>query len=493
MTNAPTPAGGRQFSGKAVLAVVGLISLIMCTLVIVLVRKDVTRAMDERSDEAAVFEAVAHAEELVQPVADDEPGWWRCEMPVPLDDSIDMFATQGAITFAMWLPPKGDSRPAYIRNGDELIEVEASWDGTNLEIPFRYFDSKITAMLTDEDRLEGVWWKVRPGEVASMDFIAQRVGRFDDCYPAVSAEYPAAVASDKLEWSDPQTFRMIFDKSGAAKGVFQSAKAGPIRYGKPTEGEDGLYRWKGTILTPTGDYRYLYGSYEMDSGTMMGYLSVFDGAHAFLFDFRKSTSPEIVAEGQRGAIGWFHSGNSWSESFDFVFLDPGAEYTLPDPFSQVGLKPGETRLHLPLLDEPKYAGKPMIVEIMGTWCPNCHDANRLLVELYHKHHDEGLEILDLAYEHTDDEARSLRQIERFKQRIGVTWEIVPAGVSDKKKTAATLPALTDIKSYPTTIFLNRDHTVEAIHSGFSGPATGEAYTKTRAEFERLIKKILDSK
>ncbi len=492
MTNAPTPAGGRRFSGNAVLAVLGIVSLLMCTLVIVLVRKDVNKAMDERSEQSVVVEAVAPGETLMQPIADDEHGWWACSLPLPQEEIVDVYATRGAVTFAMWLPSEGDTRSAYIRNGDEFIDVDASWDGTTLDMPFPHYDSKVSATLADDGRLEGVWWKVRPSGVATMDFVAQPVDHFDECYPAVSVEYPAIVASDELEWAEPQTARMIFDESGVAKGMFQIAKAGPIRHGKPTEGEDGLYRWKGTILTPTGDYRYLYGSHEMDAGTMLGYLSVFDGAHAFLFDFFETSNPEIIDEGQLGAVGRFRSGNSWSETFGFERLSAGEEYTLPDAFSEVGLIPGETRLNLPQLDDPKFANKPVIVKIMGTWCPNCHDATRLLVEYYDEYHDDGLEILGLAYEHTEDEARSLQQIARFKERLGATWDIIPAGVSNKKKTAATIPALTAIKSYPTTIFLNRDHTVEAIHSGFSGPATGAAHEKTREHFTRLIKKILDS-
>ena len=492
MTNAPTPAGGRRFSGNAVLIALGIVSLLMCTLVIVLVRKDVNKAMDERSEESVSVEAVATGDASMQPIADDEQGWWACTLALNEVTHTDMLTSKGAVTFAMWLPSAGDSRSACIRNGDEFIQADASWDGAALEMPFPHYDSKVSATLSDDGRLEGVWWKVRPGEIATMDFVAQPVDHFDECYPAISVEYPVIVASDELEWSEPNTFRMIFDESGVAKGMFQIAKAGPIQHGKPTEGEDGLYRWKGTILTPTGDYRYLYGSYEMDAGTMLGYLSVFDGAHAFLFDFYETYNPEIIDVGQRGVFGWFRSGNSWMETFGFERLMAGEQYTLPDAFSEVGLIPGETRLNLPQLDDPKYANKPVIVKVMGTWCPNCHDATRLLVEYYDEYHDEGLEILGLAYEHTEDEERSLKQIARFKERLGVTWEILPAGVSNKKKTAATIPALTAIKSYPTTIFLNRDHTVEAIHSGFSGPATGAAHEKTRDEFTRLIMKILDS-
>ena len=48
---------------------------------------------------------------------------------------------------------------------------------------------------------------------------------------------------------------------------------------------------------------------------------------------------------------------------------------------------------------------------MGTWCPNCHDEEPLLVDLYNRYHKDGLEIVSLAYEYTDNAAQNARQIE----------------------------------------------------------------------------------
>ena len=201
-----------------------------------------------------------------------------------------------------------------------------------------------------------------------------------------------------------------------------------------------------TVLTPTGDYRYLAGVYSPGgglSGPTKLSLSVFDGAHAFLF----------VAEddGNHGPIaGTFYSGNHWKDPVHRCATSRGRRLPTPRPPSpRSASSRARPSSASPRLDEPPYAGKPVIVEVMGTWCPNCHDAARLLAEYYDEYHDEGLEIFGLAYEHSADEARSLQQIERFKARHGAAWEIVPAGISDKRQTSATLPALTDIKSYPT--------------------------------------------
>ena len=243
----------------------------------------------------------------------------------------------------------------------------------------------------------------------------------------------------------------------------------------------------GTIQTTTGDYRFLAG--QMNHWGPHGvhdafHLSVFDGAHAFLIDGRTDESGSRMT-------GDFYSGYWFHDTFTARRLADGEAYELPDPFSEVALTSGDGRLHIPALDSPRYHGKPVIVQIFGTWRPNCHDETPALVDLYTRHHDAGLEVLGLAYEVTGDDARSRRQVERFKDRYGVPWEIVIAGTSDKDQASATLPDLSRVKSFPTTIWIGRDGRVRAIHSGFSGPATGDAHTDLLAEFDRLTRQIVE--
>jgi hypothetical protein len=40
--------------------------------------------------------------------------------------------------------------------------------------------------------------------------------------------------------------------------------------------------------------------------------------------------------------------------------------------------------------------------------------------------------------------------------------------------------------FPTTIIIDRKGNVRKIHTGFSGPGTGEHYTDFITEFERLV-------
>ena len=128
--------------------------------------------------------------------------------------------------------------------------------------------------------------------------------------------------------------------------------------------------------------------------------------------------------------------------------------------------------------------------IFGSWCPNCNDATRLLVELDRKYRDRGLSIVGLAFEMTCELERDARQVRRYAEHHGIDYPLLAAGVSDKAEASKTLPLLDRIRSYPTTIFLHGDGRVRAVHQGYTGPATGAANDRLRADFRELIEELL---
>jgi thiol-disulfide isomerase/thioredoxin len=241
----------------------------------------------------------------------------------------------------------------------------------------------------------------------------------------------------------------------------------------------------GTFLTTTGDYRYLAGRVD---GNLMR-LSTFDGAHAFLFHARLQDDGSIEGD--------FWSGNWHHETWTAVRDD---DAKLPDAFKQTVIADEEalaeavfkdlqgqpTRV-LDVLGESKAEAR--VIEIFGTWCPNCSDAGRELVSLKEKYGDD-LAIVGLAFEITEDFARSAEQVKRHHDHIGTSWPILIAGLSDKDKATATLGFLDRVRSYPTLVFLNEANEVQAVYSGFSGPATGDAYTEQRRRFEALIEGLI---
>jgi hypothetical protein len=101
-----------------------------------------------------------------------------------------------------------------------------------------------------------------------------------------------------------------------------------------------------------------------------------------------------------------------------------------------------------------------------------------------------LEIVGLAYEVSGDTAVDRRQVRRYREKFGIPFTLLLAGVNDTEAAAATLPQLQGFTSFPTTIFLSRDGKVRRIHAGFYGPATGAQHAKQVKEWEEEVERLL---
>jgi len=241
---------------------------------------------------------------------------------------------------------------------------------------------------------------------------------------------------------------------------------------------------EGTFLMPTGDFRWLAGSVQGDRLR----LSCFDGAHAFLFD---ATS---AANG--GWTGKFWSGDRWEDTWTGK-LDPNAK--LADGFDDAHWKEGFdlAQISFPDLDgkkrslaDPAFAGKAIVIQVLGSWCPNCHDETAYLARVYEKYKDRGLSVIGLAFEVTGDATRDSEQVRRMRERYKVAYPMLLAGTNDKKKAAEAIPALDKIPAFPTTIFLHGDGRPRAVHTGFAGPGTKEEHEKLKKRFESMIEELL---
>lgn len=366
---------------------------------------------------------------------------------------------------------------ATILNGDEritvpVVSVAPVWEGDTrveeLTLDFPHYDSRVVARLDESGRhLSGRWRKLRgPDSFTEMDFAATLLPA--DAAPTSGVADPGALVG---RWaarfaSDEAPSVAVLRAAGPQTGPL----ATPLR---------------GTFLTPTGDYRWLAGTFDERSFE----LSCFDGAHAFLFRGRRLGDDTLSGE--------FWSGDRWHDTFT-ALRDPDAE--LPDPFAQTAWTgpAGLQSIAFPGLDgrvrnlaEPEFAGRAMILQVFGSWCPNCHDASDELVRLHDKYAGAGLSIVGLAFEHTGDFARDAEQVRRYAARHGVRWPLLIAGVSDKDKATKKLGVLDRVRAFPTTIFLHRDGRVRAIHSGFAGPATGADFLAQRAQFEVLVEELLN--
>jgi thiol-disulfide isomerase/thioredoxin len=246
----------------------------------------------------------------------------------------------------------------------------------------------------------------------------------------------------------------------------------------------------GTFLNPTGDYRYLEGVISNDSL----FLSCFDGGHAFLFTAKINDNKTISG-------GWHYSGAVVKEEWT-AEKNPAA--SLPAEEVAMYLRPGEEKLnftfddlegHPVSINDDRFKNKVVVLQIMGSWCPNCMDETAFLSGYYNKNKQRGIEIVSLAYEYSTDTERSRKSLQRFQQRFNVQYPMLITGVAinDSLRTEKTLPQLTPIKFFPSSVILDKNGRVRKLDTGFNGPATGEHYTQYVKEFEATINKLLAEK
>ncbi|MHA7814188.1 MAG: TlpA family protein disulfide reductase [Phycisphaerales bacterium] len=434
--------------------------------------------------------------------ADDFPSYmYRVEIMTP-GGALPFIMKTGRVYEERSPGSRSNSKPVMVVfNGTERIQCEmppAEWTryGERRDLLGRIVRRSSARHVVDfpqyDSSLEWVSW-----HGAGFDRTSNRVmqGLWKKRRGDAVVELPAIIT--EIDWELPITDAQRFvpfqagllpegtepaDYTGRWIVQFESADESAI--GVFEVDEDQLAT--GTFMTTTGDYRFLSG--RVDGSYLR--LSTFDGAHAFLFHAEMQDDGSIKGD--------FWSGNWWHETWTAVRDD---DATLPDAFDQTtvtderaleeavfkDIEGNPTRV-FDALDATN--AKARVLEIFGTWCPNCSDAGRELVSLKEKYGDD-LGIVALAFEVTEDFERSSQQVQRHHEHIGSDWEILIAGLSDKAKATETLGFLDKVRSYPTLIFLNERNEVQAVYSGFSGPATGEAYTRQRERFEALIEGLVE--
>ncbi|MCW3087052.1 MAG: TlpA family protein disulfide reductase, partial [Sediminibacterium sp.] len=364
------------------------------------------------------------------------------------------------------LKPEKNKTVLYLVNASERLRVDKirfTKDSVFIEMPV--FESGFAAKKISATRWEGLWTKGGAVRTQVMPFVAE----------SASVLAPEAIANPVADitgkWA--MTFTRGDQLSRPAIGEW-SQKGHTLR---------------GTILTPTGDYRYLSGVVNGDSLR----LSTFDGAHAFLFKAKINNAQKITG-------GIFYSGAAGAEPW---IAEKNDTATLPDVAAMYA-RDGEERLNFRFRDldgkwvsinDAKFKNKVVIIQILGSWCPNCMDETAFLSEYYDRNKQRGVEIIGLAYEYSTDAERSRKSIRKFQDRFHVKYTLLNTGVTvtDSLRTEKTLPQLTPIKSFPSTIFLDRTGRVARIHTGFEGPGTGIHYEELRKEFAATVDKLLAEK
>jgi thiol-disulfide isomerase/thioredoxin len=354
---------------------------------------------------------------------------------------------------------KGGKYRIYLINAGERLELDSIvTKGDSVYIPMHIFDAQIAGKFTDTS-IEGVWTK-NYAEDYNIPFKAVhgQEYRFESRNQNANTNMSGKYAIRFADRPDSLISVGIFEQQGS--------------------------KLTGTVLTRTGDYRYLEG--VVDGNEMK--LSAFDGEHAYLLT--------ATIQGDSLTNGLFWSGKAKGRSWAAV---KDANAALPDPGSLTYLKKGYNKIDFSFpgaengtvsLNDPKYQGKVVILQLSGTWCPNCMDETKFLAPWYEKNKDRGVEIIGLAYEKKADLAYARDRVQKMKQRLNVSYDYAIAGTADNESASKSLPMLNQVMSFPTTIFIDKTGNVRKIHTGFSGPGTGKYYTDFVEEFNLFVDKLV---
>lgn len=385
-----------------------------------------------------------------QPTAELKTGIWR--------GIIEMQGQQ--LPFSFEVTKEQSGYKVYLKNAEEkLVQDEVTITGDSVKITMLIFDIELRAKING-DKLKGFYIKNYDPD-------------FKLPFYATQGEDYRFVKSSEVTVNFSGKYELKFDdgkETYASVGIFNQ------------EGNHVI----GTFLTPTGDYRYLEGNVVGEE--LM--LSTFDGNHAFLF------SASFKGDSLKGD---FYSGKKSHETFKGIKNEKAA---MPDAESLTYLKEGFDKINFSFPDvehnmispsDEKYEGKVLILQIFGTWCPNCMDETKFLTQWYKDNRDRGVEILGLAYERKDDFDYASSRVKKMKEKLGVPYDFVIAGTNDKEKAAETLPMLNKVIAFPTTVFIGRDGKVKHIRTGFEGPGTGVYYENFKERFNQVVNELLVKK
>lgn len=383
-------------------------------------------------------------------------GWWKASL---------LRNDSASIAFNFLVKDSAGKKILYIRNATERLLVDqVRQQGDSIYITMPFFDASFRAqLLPGGHQLKGLYVRHLADKDVTQPFIATHGS--EERFPGTQGNATAKVQG---RWSTVFTYG-----NGQAENAIGEFS------------QKGNYV-QGTFLTPTGDYRFLEGIVTGDSLK----LSTFDGSHAFLFTAK-------IIPGQ-SLSGTFYAGAGPSSKWKATFT-PTAQ--LSEDEAVAHLKEGQQQLNFafPNLDsniisikDPRFQNKVVIVQISGSWCPNCMDETNFLSKYYKTHQKEGIEIVALFYERTTDFQRSKKSIESFKNRFQVQYPLLITGVtvSDPQRSDKTLPQIDAIKAFPSMLILDKKGNVRKIHAGFEGPGTGIHYEEFQQHFNELIEGLL---
>jgi len=366
------------------------------------------------------------------------------------------------LPFQMFLDLNPAACAGYFLNGAEHTSIpEIQFHGDSLSFLFSEYNAAMYG-IWDGKNWRGKFFRYR-SDTTWNDFSAAPSEAFQgNIVPARSSGFPLA---GKYQVS-------IFD----IKGVDSTCTANFWM------NHDSVF---GTIIAPDGDYGLLAGR-QTDSKVL---LTRFTGWQAFRLDLERQ-------------------GTLWNGALYARSGKPMLLTLVPRSM----FKPESMTAHLPTMKNIKkpftffgtssagktvssedsvFRNKALLIDIMGTWCHNCMDAAPVLQQLYKEFGKNGLEIIGLAFEISDNPETAKKNLTLFQNRFGITYTLLYCGSTNEANVGRKLRTqLNDFTGYPTTLFADKKGVVKKIHVGFNGQGTGEEYQRQVQQYFETVNRFV---
>jgi thiol-disulfide isomerase/thioredoxin len=242
----------------------------------------------------------------------------------------------------------------------------------------------------------------------------------------------------------------------------------------------------GAILRVDGDTGTLTGSYQ--DGKFV--LSHFSGGRPALVvvtpESDGTLAVELKGQHHEGLISAVRPDQARAKGLDLP-TDADQHTRVVDPTKPFTFSFPDLNGKIVSNTDERFRGKVLLVNITGSWCPNCHDEDAFLPALYDKYHAQGLEVVALDFEEAEQLADPIR-LRTLVKEYGTKYSVLLGGKTSTAKDK--LPQAADWDSWPTTFFVGRDGLVKFVHAGFPSPGSGELYKKQKEEFIAKVEQLL---
>jgi thiol-disulfide isomerase/thioredoxin len=359
------------------------------------------------------------------------------------------------IPFRFELSGEGANIRGTFFNGDvRFNSTSGHQENGALTLVWDYYASRLEATIKD-GALDGKYSQARRAERAEYTFHARRfvAAPADSSAPKIAGQWIIPTKSPKGE----SAWHFIVQQKGS-------------------EVSAAILRIDGDTGAVTGRYR---------DGKFV--LSHFSGVRPLLLE---------VSQAADGSLDILQNGKT---RLTAVRTQEAEAKGLPqptDPLKHTSVKDASTPFQFSFPDlngrvvsntDPRFQGKVVLVEISGSWCPNCHDEAPFLVELYKKFHDQGLEIVTLSFEE-GDQLKNPERLRAFVKRYGIEYTVLLCGEPDEAKDK--LPQAVNWNSWPTTFFVGRDGLVKFVHAGFPSSGSGDMFRLAKEDYSARVEKLL---